>query len=123
TDDRKLMTENLLLALLALDLLLCRDCAAARTFPRARVRMRALAANRQVAPVADAAVRLDFDQPADIHLNLFAEIAFHAAFFLNFLAQTVHFVFGQVADLLVPVHIRELSDFLCAHLSDAIDRS
>src|SRR5262249_48900485 len=110
------------LTLLALGLLLASDCAAARTLSRAGVRMRTLPANRQVAAVTDAPIRLDFDQPADVHLNLLAEIAFHAAFFFDFGTETVHFIFRQVADLLVPVDVREFRDFLRAHLSDAIDR-
>src|SRR5882724_9033380 len=48
------------LALLALDLLLRCDCAAARAFTRSGVRMRALAANRQVAPMANTAIGLNF---------------------------------------------------------------
>jgi len=43
--------------------------------------------------VPDPAVGLDFDQPADVHLNLLAEIAFHAAFLLNGLAEVIDFIF------------------------------
>src|SRR5260221_1887908 len=111
------------LALLALGLLLGCDCATARTFTRAGVGVRALPANRKIAPVADAAVRLNFDQPANVHLDLLAEIAFDAAFFFNFLAQTVHFVFGQVANFLVGIDVCFFRELLRAHLSDSIDRS
>src|SRR5271168_3009699 len=86
------------LSLLAGDLLLGSDGAAARTLAGASVGVRALAAHRKIPALADAAIRLDFDEPADVHLDLFAEIAFDAAFFFDFLAKAVDFVFGQVAN-------------------------
>jgi hypothetical protein len=82
------------LSLLAHDLLLCRHRAAPRTFARASVGVRPLAAHGEIPAVPDSAVRLNFDQPPDVHLDLLAEIAFHTAFLLDFLAQTVHFVLG-----------------------------
>src|SRR6267378_3407051 len=110
------------LALLAQDLLLRRDRAAPRTLTGACVSMRSLAAHRQVPAVPDPAVGLDFDQPADIHLNLLAEIAFHTAFFFDFLAQMVDFIFRQVANLLCVIDIRLGGELLRALLPDAIDR-
>src|SRR5260370_16333960 len=80
------------LALLAQDVLLGRYRAAPRTLAGARVGVRPLAPHRQVAAVADPAIRLNFDQPANVHLNLLAEIAFHAAFFFDFLAEMVDFI-------------------------------
>src|SRR5579862_6831526 len=71
------------LALLADDLLLGCDGAAARTLAGTGVRVRALAANRQVAAMTNSAIRLNFNQAADVHLNLLAEIAFDAAFLFN----------------------------------------
>src|SRR5208282_4867431 len=59
---------------------------APRAFSRARVGVRALAAHRKIAPVAHSAVALDVDEPADIHLDLLAEIAFDAALLLDGLA-------------------------------------
>jgi len=41
------------------------------------------------------AIRLNFNQPADIHLDLLAEIAFHAAFLFDGLAKMIDFIFGQ----------------------------
>src|SRR5271168_2483814 len=93
------MSAERKLALLADDLLLGCDGTAARTLAGTGVGVRPLAAHRQVAAVADSAVGLNFDQPADVHLDLLAEIAFHAAFLLDGLAETVDFIFGQVADL------------------------
>src|SRR6266478_3841436 len=110
------------LALLAQDLLLRRDRAAPRTLAGARVSVRSLAAHRQVPAVPDPAVGLDFDQPADVHLNLLAEIAFHTAFFFDFLAEMVDFIFRQVANLLRVIDIRLGGELLRALLPDAIDR-
>src|SRR5882762_3257760 len=110
------------LALLAQDLLLRRDRAAPRTLAGACVSVRSLAAHRQVPAVPDPAVGLDFDQPADIHLNLLAEIAFHTAFFFDFLAEMVDFIFRQVANLLRVIDTRLGGELLRALLPDAIDR-
>ena len=63
--------------------------------------MRALAANGKIAAVTNSAIRLNFNQAADIHLNLLAEIAFDAAFLLDGLADMVDFIFRQVANLVV----------------------
>src|SRR5260370_15818950 len=75
-----------LLALLAHDLLLRRDRTAPRTLAGPRISVRALPAHRQVPAVPDPAVGLNFNQPADVHLNLLAEIALHAASFFPFLS-------------------------------------
>src|SRR6266436_4959134 len=110
------------LALLAQNLLLGCHRAAPRTLAGARVGVRPLATHRQVPAVADPPVGLNFDQPADVHLNLLAEIAFHAAFFFDFLAEMVDFIFRQVANLLRVIDIRLRCKPSCALLSDAIDR-
>src|SRR5450432_597576 len=56
--------------------LLSRYCTLPRTFARARVRVCSLAAHRQVAAMTQSAVALNFDQPANVHLGFFTEIAF-----------------------------------------------
>src|SRR5271165_4398451 len=109
------------LALLAGDLLLGSHCAAARAFAGARVGVRALTAHRKISAVPNAAISLHFNQAADVHLDFLAEIAFHAPFFFNFLAQTVGFVFGQVADLLFNIHVGLGGQALRARAPDAID--
>src|SRR6266851_1070290 len=111
------------LTLLAHDLLLRRHCAAPRTLAGARVGMRALPAHRQIPAVADTTIGLNFNQPADVHLDLLAEIAFHAAFLLDGLAQMIDFFFGQVADLLGMIHAGLCREFLRPLLPDAVDRS
>src|SRR5260370_3930534 len=111
-----------LLALLAENFLLRRNRTAPRSLAGARVGVGALAAHRQVPAVPDPAVGLNLNQPADVHLNLLAEIAFHAAFFFDFLAEMIDFIFRQVANLLRVIDIRLGGEFLRALLPDAIDR-
>src|SRR5271154_966273 len=118
--QRSCRTPNL--ALLAYDLLLGCHCAAARTLAGTGIGVRPLAAHRQIAAVADSAVGLDFDQPADVHLDLLAEIAFHAAFLLDGLAETVDFIFGQVADLFRVIDACFGGELFRAFLADAVDR-
>src|SRR5713226_4344340 len=104
-------------------LLLRCDGAAPRTLAGACVGMRALAAHRKIPAVANPAIGLNFNQPADVHLDLLAEIAFHPAFLLDGLAKMIHFLFGQVADLLGMIHAGLCREFLRALLPDAVDRS
>src|SRR5580704_473520 len=121
---RRLAQTTTYRALLARgDLLLGRDRALARTFARARIGVRALATHRQIPPVAQPAVALNFDQPANVHLDLLAEIAFDAALGFNGLAQLIDFFLGQVLDLLGFVHVRLGAKRPRPRLPDAVDRS
>src|SRR6202035_3315050 len=95
---------------------------APRALTGARVGVRALATDRQIAPVTDAAIRLNFNEPANVHLNFFAEIAFDAAFLFNFLAETVGFVFGKIAYLFIEVDARLIGHDPCALLLETIHR-
>jgi hypothetical protein len=52
------------------------------------------------------AVALNFDQPADVHLDLLAEIPFHAALGFDRLAEPVNFFLGKVLDLFREFHVR-----------------
>src|ERR1700731_4332402 len=108
------------LALLAGNFLLGRHRAAPRTLAGARVGVRTLATDRQIAPMANSAIRLNFDQPANVHLDLFAEIALDAAFLFNFLAQTVGLVFGKIADFFIEVDARLIGELARAFLPDTI---
>src|SRR5579871_6711348 len=110
------------LALLAGDLLLGCDGAAARTLTGASVGVGALATNRQIAAMTNAAISLDFNQAANVHLDLFAEIAFDAAFLLDLIAEAVDFVFGEVANLFGGVDVGLFGELTRALLSDAVDR-
>jgi hypothetical protein len=84
--------------------------------------VRALPAHRKIAPVAQATVALDFDQAADIHLDLLAEIALDAALGFNGLAEAVDFFLGQVLDLFCFFHVGLGAQGSGAGLADAIDR-
>src|SRR6266851_2500735 len=109
------------LALLADRLLLRCHGAAPRTLAGARVGVRTLAAHRQIPAVANTAIGLNFNQPANVHLNLLAEIAFHAAFLLDGLADVVDFFFGQVADFFRVVHAGFGGQLFRALPPDAVD--
>src|SRR6267378_5113225 len=110
------------LALLADDLLLRRDRAAPRTLAGTGVGVRPLSAHRQIPAVADSAIGLDLNQPPDVHLNLLAEIALHAAFLLDGLAKMVDFILGQVANLFRMIHAGLGGELARALLPDSIDR-
>src|SRR5258708_16006452 len=79
--------------------LLVRDRAFARAFAGARVGVCALSADRQIAAMTVATVGANFDQPLDVHGDVFAQITFHAAFAFNGLADAVDLFFVQVLDL------------------------
>src|SRR5580704_3649988 len=102
--------------------LLRRHCALPRSLARACIGVRALAANRQVAAMPQAAIRLNFNQPPDVHLRLFAQIAFDAAFGFDCRAQTRRFVFRQVLDLLGVVHVGFRGQRFRARLPDSVNR-
>src|SRR5579863_6702647 len=93
------------LALLAGDFLLGCNGAAARTLAGASVGVRALATNRQIAAMTNAAIRLNFDQAPNVHLDLFAEISFDAAFLLDLVTEPIDLVFGQIANLFRRVNV------------------
>src|SRR5712672_2545368 len=110
------------LALFAYRLLLCRDCSATRALAGARVGMRTLAAHRKIPAVANAAIRLNFNQPAYVHLDLFTKIAFHPAFLLDGLANVIDFFFGQVANFLGVIHAGFRRQLFRTFPPDAVDR-
>jgi hypothetical protein len=83
--------------------------------------MRTLAAHRQVAPVAQPPVALNFYEPPDVHLNLFAEIAFDAALGFDLLAKLIYFFFGQILHFLGFVHVGLGADRPRTRLSNSID--
>src|SRR5581483_91933 len=102
-----------------LDRLLLRDRAPARALPGARVRLRPLAADRQVAPVPQAAVAADLHQPLDVHRHLLAEVALDAALLLDHPADLPHVVLGQVLDADVRADAGLPQDLVRSHPPDA----
>src|SRR5579884_1588792 len=75
----------------------------ARSLTRARIGVRSLAANRQIATVTETTIRPDFNQPLDVQRNILAEIAFYSAFAFDDLADAVDLFFAEVLDLLVGI--------------------
>src|SRR5579884_2695313 len=82
-------------------LLLIRYRSPPRSLARARVGVRALAPHRQAAAMPQSAVRAHLDVTLDIHRDFLAQVAFHRAFFFQDLADPVHFVLAQIANLLI----------------------
>src|SRR3954447_23439165 len=93
----------------------------ARTLARAGVRLRPLAAHRQIPPVPQAAIAADLHQPLDVHGDLLAEIAFDAPLLLDHPADLPHVVFGEILDADVGADGRGAQDVIRALPSDAIN--
>jgi len=53
--------------------------------------------------MTESTIRADFDQPLDVHRNIFAEVAFDVAFAFDDLADAIDLVFVQVLHLLVRI--------------------
>ena len=68
--------------------------------------MGTLSANRQAAAMTVPAIGADFDEPLDVHRDVFAEIAFDVATLFNDLADAVHLLFVEVADLFGRLDLR-----------------
>src|SRR4029077_12878701 len=102
-------------------LLLCCDGALPRTLARARVGVRSLTAHRKIPAVTQAAIALNFNQSADVHLHFFAEVAFHAPLGLNGGANPRDLIFGEVFDFLGGIHFRLFSERTRARLANAVD--
>src|SRR5579864_209322 len=83
--------------------LLVGHSAAARSFARAGVGVRPLAAYRQAAAMPHASVGAHLDVALDIHGDFLAQDALHRTFLFENLAHAVHFVLGEIADFLIKV--------------------
>ena len=83
--------------------------------------MRSLAAHGKIPAMTQSAVCLNFNQAADIHLHLFAQIAFHTPFGFNRGAETRDFVFRQILDLLRVVYLGFFGERLRAFLPDSVN--
>src|SRR6266566_3122100 len=67
-------------------------------------------------------LRQEIEKEGRVEGDLLTEIAFHAAFFFDFLPKMVDFIFGQVANLFLVIDARLFRELLRALLPDAIDR-
>src|SRR5436189_4737038 len=92
-----------------------------RTLARARVRARALTANRQSLAMTDAAIAAEVHQSLDAHRHLAAQVALDGEL-ADVLAQLVHLRIGQVLDLRVGCDTRCDANRLGARAADAVDR-
>src|SRR3954464_15178509 len=101
--------------------LLDQRAALARTLPGARVRLRALAADRQATAVAHATVAAEVHQPLDVDRHLAAQVALdrHAA---DLLADALEVGVAQVLDLAVERTPGGVADLLRRRAADAVDR-
>src|SRR5262249_12775595 len=102
-------------------LLLVRDSALARAFAGPGVGVGTLSANGKIAAMTAATVTADLNQPLDVHRNVLAQIALDIALALDHLTDMVHFLFSEVLNLLVGIHIGGCEDARGAWMSDAID--
>src|SRR5579859_2097142 len=103
--------------------LLIGNGAAARAFAGTRVGISPLAAHRETAAVAHAAVRSHLDVALDVHRDLFAQIAFHGAFFFEDGTDAIDLVFRQVADLFVELDPRAMEQGTGPAAANAVDVS
>src|SRR5262245_9809479 len=71
--------------------------------------------------MAHAAVASDFHQPFDVHRDLFAQIAFDAALFLDHAADLPHIVLGEILHADVGAYAGILEDVVRADASDPVD--
>ena len=83
-----------------------------RSAPLAGVGLGPLAADRQVAPMAQAAVRADLDEALDVQRDLAAQVALDLVAAVDELAQPVDLLLGEVADPGVGVDVRLREDLL-----------
>jgi hypothetical protein len=70
-----------------------------------------------------ATVALNVDQALDVHLDVFAQIAFDVSFIFDHLTDAVDLFFAQVLDLLEGVNICLLQNPLRARVADPVDIS
>ena len=92
-----------------------------RSAPLASVGLGPLAADRQVAAMAQAAVRADLDEPLDVQRDLAPEVALDLVAPVDELAEPVDLLLGQVADPRVGVDVRLGQDLLGGRQADPED--
>src|SRR5208337_5588778 len=94
----------------------------ARAFAGARVGLGALAADRQAAQMADAAIAFDALQPFEVHADLAAQIAFDDVFaILDGMNDLGKLLFGQVLGSNGRINLRLAQDYDRVAGADAVD--
>jgi hypothetical protein len=85
--------------------------------------VRPLSARRQTPTVPQTTIRLNIDQPLDVHAGIFAEIALNVAFILDNLTNAVHLVLAEILDLLEWINIRRSQNPKRTRVPDPVDVS
>src|SRR4051795_702636 len=93
-------------ATLLLHLLPAGHLHALRALARARVRLGALAVDRQATAVAETAVAADLHQALDVLRALAAKVALDGEVVVDVVAELADLVLGEVADVGVLIHAR-----------------
>src|SRR2546430_5508496 len=93
---------------------------ACRPFAGARIRVRALSANRQSAPVTKAAVTAEIHQAFDVHRHFATQIALDHIVVINCLADLDDFVLRQITDAAVLGDPDLVADVLGIGWADAV---
>src|SRR5206468_8153706 len=92
-----------------------------RTLAGTSVGMCSLSADLQVTAMTEAAIGADFDEPLNAHRDFLAQIAFDQTLAFNHLADSVHFIFTQVLDLLHRIHIGLIENARRARIANAVN--
>jgi len=71
----------------------------------------------------ESAIRANFDEPLDVHRNVFAQIALDATFALDDLADAVDLFFVQVLYLLPRLDVRRLQNSSSARIANSVNVS
>ena len=108
-------------ALLLAGLLLARDLHALGTLARAGVGLGVLAAHRQAAPVAQAAVAADLHQPLDVLAALAAQVTLDLELRVDVVAELRDLFVGEILDLRVRVEAELGGNLARRRLADPVD--
>src|SRR5436190_5246041 len=92
-----------------------------RTLARARVGVGALAAHRQAATMAQAAIAAEVHQTLDVDADFTAKIAFDHVVAVDHFADLQHFLVGELADAAIQRDLHLLHDLASVLLADAVD--
>src|SRR5262249_19688677 len=92
-----------------------------RTLTRARVRVRALAAHREVLAVPQAAIAPEVDEALDVLRRLAAQIALDLEVRVDLAADAIHLVVGQIVGLATRVDLGASADAERRGATDPVD--